>query len=302
VTLVHEYTRFVSVVPGRNVSRRVTRGTSLTAPKVLQGASTFLHNIHLLLLHCLTRTLIVYRTSVSKFLRILNIHRVRPLGVNPLIVHRRSALVRRPIVDALPSILIAPANSTQAEACIVGIAALGSTRAGSSGDGCRQATLGGGVGAAVATVGEEMTQCRDRGCEAADAGLDVGAQDDVGDPERQVRLRLEFVDEGDADHRDDRCQRGEGKQSEGLNLGLSLHLRVPQNDGGNDDKGHVGQDGRDGRSVCDNEECFRGGTMSLTTQNQSWCPCRMSVTFGCRLSMWFTYTRRGPAGSMPVFQ
>ena len=80
----------------------------------------------ILLLHCLTRILIVYRTSVLKFLRVLNIHRVRPLGVNPLIVHRRSALVRRPIVDALPSILIAAAHGTQTEARIVGIAALGS--------------------------------------------------------------------------------------------------------------------------------------------------------------------------------
>jgi len=169
----------------------------------------------------------------------------------------------------------------------MGIAALGPARAGSSSNSRRHATLAGGIGAAVATMGEEMTKSRNGRREAADAGLDIGAQDDVSDPEGKVRLRLEFVDEGNADHRDDGGKRGEGEQSKGLDLSLSLHLRVPENDGGHNDESHVGQDGRNGRSVGNDEECLRGGTVSLSTQNQSWCPCQMSVDFSCQFGMVF---------------
>lgn len=236
-------------------------GTGLEIPPVM----------NVLLLHCLIRTLIAYRTSVFLPSHILNIHRICSLSIDPLIIHRRSALIRRSVIDALPSVLITPADSSQTEAGIVGIAALCSAR-GTSGDGSRHAAFAGGVGAAVATMGEEMADCRNGRGEAADAGLHIGAQDDVSDPERKVRLRLEFVDKGDADHGDDGCQRGKGKQAEGLDLGLSLHLGVPQDDGRHDDQGHVGQDGRDGRSVCDDEECLRRGTVSFTTQNQGWSP------------------------------
>lgn len=91
----------------------------------------------------------------------------------------------------------------------MGIAALRAARADSSSDSRRHAALTGRIGAAITTCSEEMANRRDGGCEAADAGLDIGTQDNVGDPEGEIRLRLEFVDKGDADHRDDGSERGE---------------------------------------------------------------------------------------------
>ena len=59
------------------------------------------------------------------------------------------------------------------------------------------------IGAVVAFVLEVVAQGWEGGCEASDACFDVRAEDDVGDPEGEVGLRFEFVDEGDAYHGDD---------------------------------------------------------------------------------------------------
>jgi hypothetical protein len=87
---------------------------------------------------------------------------------------------------------------------------------------------------------------RDRRCEATDAGFDVRAENDVGDPKREIGLRLKFVDKRNTDHGDNgstepvspyschfddlHSQRSEREQSECLKLGLPFHLCVPQND------------------------------------------------------------------------
>jgi hypothetical protein len=99
---------------------------------------------------------------------------------------------------------------------------------------------------------------RDRRREATDAGFDVRAEDDVGDPKREIGLRLEFVDKRNTDHGDNGCtetvspyschfndldlQRSKREQSECLKLGLSLHLCVPQNDRRHNDQSHVSND------------------------------------------------------------
>jgi hypothetical protein len=213
----------------------------------------------------------------------LNVHCVCPLGVDALVVHRRGALVRRTVVNAFPCVLVTSTDSTQAEPVIRGIATLGAARADTSSDD-RGVALGGGSGAAVTTTREEMAQRGDTAGEATDTGLDIGAEDDVSDPEREIGLRLELVDEGNSDHGDDgrpgfvslspyeirnwHLQRSEGEKSESLELGLFLHLCVPQDDRGHDDQGQIGQDSRDCCSVCDDEESLRRSAFSLAAHEQ----------------------------------
>jgi len=128
--------------------------------------------------------------------------------INPLIVHRRRALIRRAIMYPLPSILVAPMmHSRQAEAVIrravVAVSSPLSARAASCSNGRCDAMLAVRVGAVVAVVLEIVAQGWEGGGEASDACFDVRAEDDVGDPEGEVGLGLEFVDEGDAYHCDD---------------------------------------------------------------------------------------------------
>jgi len=78
-----------------------------------------------------------------------------------------------------------------------------SARAAACGDGRCHAMFAVRVGAVVAFVLEVVAQGWEGGCEAADACFDVRAEDDMGDPEGEVGLGLEFVDEGDAYHGDD---------------------------------------------------------------------------------------------------
>jgi len=128
--------------------------------------------------------------------------------INPLIVHRRRALIRRAIVYPLPSILIAPmVHSRQAEAVIrravVAVSSSLSARATACSDNCSNAMFAVRVGAIIAFVLEVVAQGWEGGGEATDACFDVRTKDDVGDPEGEVGLGLEFVDEGDAYHCDD---------------------------------------------------------------------------------------------------
>ena len=128
--------------------------------------------------------------------------------INSLIVHRRRALIRSAIVYPLPSILIAPMmHSRQAETMIRGAVVAVSTslsaRAAACSDGRCDAVLAIRIGAVVAFVLEVVAQGWEGGGEASDACFDVRAEDDVGDPEGEVGLGFEFVDEGDAYHGDD---------------------------------------------------------------------------------------------------
>lgn len=80
----------------------------------------------------------------------------------------------------------------------------------------------------------------------------------MGDPEREIGLRLEFVDKRNTDHGyngstepvsphschfdDLHSQRSEREQPECLKLGLPFHLCVPQNDRRHNNQSHVGND------------------------------------------------------------
>jgi len=78
-----------------------------------------------------------------------------------------------------------------------------SARAAACSDGRCDTVLAVRIGAVVAFVLEVVAQRWEGGGEAADACFDVRAEDDVGDPEGEVGLGLEFVDEGNAYHCDD---------------------------------------------------------------------------------------------------
>ena len=100
-------------------------------------------------------------------------------------------------------------HSRQAEAVIrrtmVAVSSPLSARAAACSDGCCDAVLAVGIGAVVALVLEVVAQGWEGRCETPDACFDVRAEDDVGDPEGEVGLRFEFIDEWDAYHGDDRC-------------------------------------------------------------------------------------------------
>lgn len=118
----------------------------------------------------------------------LNIHRVAALGVDTLGIDGRLALVRAAVLKALPRVLCAPVvHGRQAEPNIGGVAeavadpgAPGSAYGDELGVGCALCAW---VRAAVAAGAEDAAQGWNRRGEAANARLDVGTEDDVGDPD-----------------------------------------------------------------------------------------------------------------------
>lgn len=84
---------------------------------------------------------------------------------------------------------------------------------------------------------------------------------------RQIRQAAKLVDIGNPDHGNDRGDRGKREQAEGLELGLSLHLRVPQDHTGNNDQSQICYDRADRGAVPNDDECL------------DWC----AFCFGCRV-------------------
>lgn len=76
-------------------------------------------------------------------------------------------------------------------------------------------------------------------------------------------------------------QRGEGEQGKSLDLGLAFHLGVPQDEGGDNDKRHVGDDGGYSGRVCDDEERLCRSTVAITAEDQRRRPFGSGLARAC---------------------